>query len=66
VKLERIHPEPEQELSGAGLLWMHGGGLPPAWIGVGDVDLFLEEDRRYAERLTESGVSCGKRGAGAP
>ena len=34
------------------------GGLPPAWIGVGDVDLFLEEDRRYAERLTESGVSC--------
>ena len=34
------------------------GGLPPAWIGVGDVDLFLEEDRRYAERLKEAGVSC--------
>ena len=34
------------------------GGLPSAWIGVGDVDLFLEEDRRYAERLTEARVSC--------
>jgi acetyl esterase/lipase len=33
-------------------------GLPPAWIGVGDVDLFLEEDRRYAERLIEAGVGC--------
>lgn len=33
-------------------------GLPPAWIGVGDVDLFWEEDRAYAERLAESGVSC--------
>src|SRR5271163_2311692 len=34
------------------------GDLPPAWIGVGDADLFVEEDRRYAERLTEAGVSC--------
>jgi acetyl esterase/lipase len=33
-------------------------GLPPAWIGVGDADLFLEEDRRYAQRLIEAGVSC--------
>ena len=31
-------------------------GLPPAWIGVGDLDLFLDEDRAYAERLRESGV----------
>jgi acetyl esterase/lipase len=33
-------------------------GLPPAWIGVGDIDLFLEEDRRYAERLAAARVSC--------
>ena len=32
------------------------GGLPSAWIGVGGVDLFLEEDRRYAERMIEAGV----------
>lgn len=33
-------------------------GLPPAWIGVGDIDLFYEENRRYAERLREAGVPC--------
>lgn len=33
-------------------------GLPPAWIGVGTPDLFLDEDRTYARRLTEAGVSC--------
>ena len=31
-------------------------GLPPSWIGVGDVDLFFEEDKRYFERLVECGV----------
>ncbi|HVK98346.1 MAG TPA: alpha/beta hydrolase [Dongiaceae bacterium] len=31
-------------------------GLVPAWIGVGDIDLFHEEDYRYAERLVEQGV----------
>lgn len=31
-------------------------GLPPAWIGVGDVDLFADEDRDYAERLDGAGV----------
>jgi acetyl esterase/lipase len=31
-------------------------GLPPAWIGVGDIDLFHDEDRAYAERLREAGV----------
>jgi acetyl esterase/lipase len=31
-------------------------GLPPAWIGVGDLDLFLEEDRAYARRLSQAGV----------
>lgn len=31
-------------------------GLPPTWIGVGDIDLFHDEDRAYAERLTAAGV----------
>ena len=33
-------------------------GLPPAWIGVGDVELFYEEDRTYAEKLSAAGVAC--------
>ncbi|MCX7676316.1 MAG: alpha/beta hydrolase, partial [Alteraurantiacibacter sp.] len=31
-------------------------GLPPAWIGVGSVDLFADEDIGYARRLVEAGV----------
>lgn len=31
-------------------------GLPPAWIGVGDLDLFYREDVAYAERLRAAGV----------
>lgn len=31
-------------------------GLPPAWIGVGTCDLFLDEDRAYAQRLAAAGV----------
>jgi acetyl esterase/lipase len=33
-------------------------GLPPAWIGVGELDLFHDEDVAYAERLRGSGVAC--------
>jgi acetyl esterase/lipase len=33
-------------------------GLPPAFIGVGGLDLFLEEDIEYARRLTAAGVAC--------
>lgn len=33
-------------------------GLPPAWIGVGDIDLFHDEDVAYATRLREAGVPC--------
>jgi acetyl esterase/lipase len=33
-------------------------GLPPAWIGVGDLDLFHDEDVAYAQRLRDSGVAC--------
>jgi acetyl esterase/lipase len=31
-------------------------GLPPAWIGVGDLDLFHDEDLEYARRLEKAGV----------
>ncbi len=33
-------------------------GLPPAWIGIGTLDLFYEENIAYAERLKRSGVDC--------
>jgi acetyl esterase/lipase len=33
-------------------------GLPPAWVGVGSLDLFHDEDVDYARRLTDSGVPC--------
>ena len=33
-------------------------GLPPAWIGVGDLDIFHDEDVAYAKRLSESGIEC--------
>lgn len=31
-------------------------GLPPAWIGVGSIDLFHDEDVDYAQRLNAAGV----------
>lgn len=33
-------------------------GLPPAWIGSGDIELFFEENQAYAERLEAAGVNC--------
>ena len=33
-------------------------GLPPAWIGVGSLDLFHAENTAYAQRLKECGVPC--------
>jgi acetyl esterase/lipase len=33
-------------------------GLPPAWIGVGQLDLFHAEDVEYARRLDHAGVPC--------
>jgi acetyl esterase/lipase len=33
-------------------------GLPPAWIGVGTLDLFYAEDLAYADALRKAGVSC--------
>jgi len=32
-------------------------GLPPAWIGVGTLDLFRDEDIDYARRLLAAGLS---------
>ncbi|HVU72790.1 MAG TPA: alpha/beta hydrolase [Mycobacteriales bacterium] len=34
------------------------GALPPAWIGVGTVDLLYDEGVEYARRLREAGVAC--------
>ncbi len=33
-------------------------GLPPAWIGVGSLDIFHDEDLAYAQRLQACGVAC--------
>jgi acetyl esterase/lipase len=32
-------------------------GLPPTFIGVGALDLFVDEDVAYAQRLIDTGVS---------
>ena len=32
------------------------GGLPPAFVGVGSLDLFIDEDLDYAARLARAGV----------
>jgi acetyl esterase/lipase len=33
-------------------------GLPPAWIGVGDIDLLCPEARAFADRLRAAGVDA--------
>ena len=33
-------------------------GLPPAWIGVGTLDIFHDEDAAYARRLQDAGIQC--------
>ena len=33
-------------------------GLPPAWVGVGELDLFHDEDVAYADQLRACGVPC--------
>jgi acetyl esterase/lipase len=33
-------------------------GLPATWMGVGTLDLFHDEDLRYAQRLHDAGVPC--------
>jgi acetyl esterase/lipase len=42
-------------------------GLPPAWIGVGDIDLFYNENMGFAERLRLAGIDTALTTvAGAP
>lgn len=33
-------------------------GLPPAFIGVGSIDLFVDEDISYARRLIDAGIAA--------
>ena len=33
-------------------------GLPPTWIGTGSIELFHDENRRYADQLAAAGVPC--------
>ena len=33
-------------------------GLPPAWIGIGDIDLFFDENKTYADKLKSASVDC--------
>ena len=33
-------------------------GLPPTWLGVGNCDLFLDEDREYFKKLSDAGNEC--------
>lgn len=33
-------------------------GFPPAWIGVGTLDLFHDEDLAYAQKLKNCGIDC--------
>ena len=33
-------------------------GLPPAWIGVGSLDIFHDEDVAYARKLKDCNVEC--------
>ena len=52
--------EPGSEVSGlaAPARYEDLSGLPPAWIGVGTLDLFYDEDLAYADRLRSAGVPC--------
>ncbi len=53
------HPRPEDAPAyAAPARTLDVSGLPPAWIGVGDLDLFYEEDVDYAGRLRAAGVPC--------
>jgi len=47
---------------GADARWIAGltedlAGLPPTWLGVGDLDLFVHDDLAYVGRLLGAGVS---------
>lgn len=54
------YPPDSVEVSGLAAPSRHDdlSGLPPAWIGVGTLDLFHDEDVAYGSRLREAGVEC--------
>ncbi|PIF03113.1 MAG: arylesterase [Propionibacterium sp.] len=54
------HPagEPEDRPYAAAARRKDLTGLPPAWIGIGDLDLFYDECLEYAQRLRSAGVEC--------
>jgi acetyl esterase/lipase len=54
------HPPGQVEVSGlaAPARLDNLAHLPPAWIGVGTLDLFHQEDVAYARRLKAAGVPC--------
>jgi acetyl esterase/lipase len=54
------HPPGSAEIEGlaAPSRYMDLSGLPAAWIGVGSLDLFHDEDVAYASRLQAAGVTC--------
>jgi acetyl esterase/lipase len=53
-------PPGSPEVSGLAAPARHDdlAGLPEAWIGVGTLDLFYDEDVDYAARLRDAGVRC--------
>jgi acetyl esterase/lipase len=38
--------------------WRRSTHIPPAWVGVGDLDLFHDENLAYVKRLKAAGVPC--------
>jgi acetyl esterase/lipase len=54
------HPPGSVDVAGLAAPARYGdlSGLPPAWIGVGTLDLFYDEDLAYAGRLGAAGVDC--------
>ncbi len=54
------HPAGKPQVDGLAVPARHidVAGVAPAWIGVGTLDLFHDEDVAYAERLRSAGVPC--------
>ena len=56
--LGRSHARTDSQPYAAAARRRHLAGLPPAWIGVGDLDLLTDEVVEYAARLEQAGVAC--------
>ncbi|MFX0573814.1 alpha/beta hydrolase [Nocardia nepalensis] len=53
---EHPHPTPDTPASAAPARVADPAGLPPAYIEVGQLDIFRDEDLAYALRLSQAGV----------